>query len=73
MYRFTIRDLNRRLAAENCLWGAPRIHGELGSGILTDGADAAVTLIDNIIVCRAGQTAVLRRRVRFEPATVSIQ
>ena len=23
------RDLIRRLAAENCLWGAPRIHGEL--------------------------------------------
>jgi len=23
------RDLNRRMAAENCLWGAPRIHGEL--------------------------------------------
>jgi hypothetical protein len=23
------RDLMRRLAAENCLWGAPRIHGEL--------------------------------------------
>jgi hypothetical protein len=25
----TCRDLIRRLAAENCLWGAPRIHGEL--------------------------------------------
>ena len=23
------RDLIRRMAAENCLWGAPRIHGEL--------------------------------------------
>jgi hypothetical protein len=23
------RDLIRRIAAENCLWGAPRIHGEL--------------------------------------------
>src|SRR3989475_1042998 len=23
------RDLIRRVAAENCLWGAPRIHGEL--------------------------------------------
>ena len=25
----TCRDLIRRMAAENCLWGAPRIHGEL--------------------------------------------
>src|SRR4029453_11678671 len=25
----TRRDLIRRMAAENCLWGAPRIHGEL--------------------------------------------
>jgi hypothetical protein len=25
----TCRDLIRRIAAENCLWGAPRIHGEL--------------------------------------------
>jgi hypothetical protein len=25
----TSRDLIRRMAAENCLWGAPRIHGEL--------------------------------------------
>src|SRR5262245_46037310 len=25
----TARNLIRRLAAENCLWGAPRIHGEL--------------------------------------------
>jgi homeodomain-containing protein len=25
----TCRDLIRRLAVENCLWGAPRIHGEL--------------------------------------------
>ena len=23
------RDLSWRMAAENCLWGAPRIHGEL--------------------------------------------
>lgn len=23
------RDLIRRMAADNCLWGAPRIHGEL--------------------------------------------
>ena len=23
------RDLIRRMVAENCLWGAPRIHGEL--------------------------------------------
>jgi putative transposase len=23
------RELIRRMAAENCLWGAPRIHGEL--------------------------------------------
>ena len=25
----TCRDLIQRIAAENCLWGAPRIHGEL--------------------------------------------
>src|SRR5262245_42184230 len=25
----TSRDLIRRIAAQNCLWGAPRIHGEL--------------------------------------------
>jgi hypothetical protein len=25
----SFRDLIRRMAAENCLWGAPRIHGEL--------------------------------------------
>ena len=25
----TCRDLIRRIAVENCLWGAPRIHGEL--------------------------------------------
>jgi hypothetical protein len=25
----TCRDLIRRTAADNCLWGAPRIHGEL--------------------------------------------
>jgi homeodomain-containing protein len=25
----TCRDLIRRMATENCLWGAPRIHGEL--------------------------------------------
>ena len=25
----TCRDLIQRMAAENCLWGAPRIHGEL--------------------------------------------
>src|SRR5207344_2987766 len=25
----TCRDLIRRMAGENCLWGAPRIHGEL--------------------------------------------
>jgi hypothetical protein len=25
----TCRDLIRRMAEENCLWGAPRIHGEL--------------------------------------------
>ena len=28
-HRWTCRDLIRRIAGENCLWGAPRIHGEL--------------------------------------------
>jgi hypothetical protein len=28
-HRFKCRDLIRRMAAENGLWGAPRIHGEL--------------------------------------------
>jgi hypothetical protein len=28
-HRFNLRELIRRLAAENHLWGAPRIHGEV--------------------------------------------
>ncbi len=38
----------------------------VGSGILADGFDASVTLIDNIIVARAGQTAVFCGGV-FDP------
>jgi hypothetical protein len=41
-----VRDLTRRLSRENCLWGAPHIHGEL----LKLGIDIGETTVAKYIV-----------------------